>query len=225
MRTRNALERLTAAGRPLLSETDSLVDEGEKDRILARILGSRRPSARRRIPYRLRAGLAVCVAAAVAAAIAVAAHSKPAAPREGGNHQVVLKGARVQMAGYRFRTPVGFKASSSSCPGASSGSGPQTVMNGFTSAASADGGCVEALTLIAGNPSAPPPEAPADSESVAVGSYQGYFVSQGSSGDALYVEIPNATDAQHPEYLILFAQGLTEEQLIAVAESGLPASP
>ena len=40
MRTRNALERLEAAGRPLLAEVESLVDVAEEGRILERILAA-----------------------------------------------------------------------------------------------------------------------------------------------------------------------------------------
>ena len=228
MRTRNDLERLEAAGRPLLAEAESLVDTGEEDRILARILASDRPPARPRATRRLRPALLLAAAAVVAAAIAVVSsdvftRSNPAAATQtGGPHRVALSGAAFQVAGYRFRSPAGFKASSSSCPGASSGSGPQTVLNGFAAAASADGGCVEAAYLIPGSPSAPDPT-PADAQAVDVGSYQGYFVSQGSAGDTLYVELP-AGPAPHP-YLVLFAEGLTEDQLIAVAQSGLPQNP
>ena len=227
MRTCNDLERLEAAGRPLLAAAESLVDVAEEDRILERILASGRAPARPRATRGLRPALLLTGAAVVAAAIAVLSsnvftRSNAAAPQTTGHHRVALSGAAFQVAGYRFRSPAGFKASSSSCPGASSGSGPQTVLNGFAAAASADGGCVEAAYLIPGSPSAPD-ATPADAQAVAVGSYQGYFVSQGSAGDTLYVELP-AGPAPHP-YLVLFSEGLTEDQLIAVAQSGLPQNP
>ena len=138
------------------------------------------------------------------------------------------------MAGYHFRTPSGFKTSKASCDtvlaqlradGALGRSGPVTVMNGFKAAASADGGCVEVFIEIPGSPSAPTPSPP-PGEAVDVGSYQGYYDSQEGGGANLYVELPKAGgDAAHPIFLVLYAQGLTEDQLIAVAQSGLPGSP
>ena len=48
MRTRNSLERLAAAGRPRLSQADTLVDSAETDRILERIVATDRSAVRRR---------------------------------------------------------------------------------------------------------------------------------------------------------------------------------
>jgi hypothetical protein len=41
----------------------------------------------------------------------------------------------------------------------------------------------------------------------------------------LYVYIPDAGGPQHSVYVELLAQGLTKDQLIAVAESGLQSLP
>ena len=227
MRTRNDLERLEAAGGPLLAEADSVVDAAEEERILERILASDRAAAATARPRPAKRVALVLVGAVVLAATAVLASleiggHRTAVPPPPAHQHVALTGPKIQLAGYRFRTPTGFRGTSTSCPGASSGSGPQTVVNGFKAAASADGGCVEAFFLIRGNPDAPNPT-PTDAQPVAVGSYQGYFVSQGSAGDTLYVELP-AGPAPHP-YLVLYSQGLTEDQLIAVAQSGLPQNP
>jgi len=207
MRTRNDLERLEAAGGPLLAEADSVVDAAEEERILERILASDRAAAATARPRPAKRVALVLVGAVVLAATAVLASleiggHRTAVPPPPAHQHVALTGPKIQLAGYRFRTPAGFK--------------------GFKAAASADGGCVEAFFLIRGNPDAPNPT-PTDAQPVAVGSYQGYFVSQGSAGDTLYVELP-AGPAPHP-YLVLYSQGLTEDQLIAVAQSGLPQNP
>ena len=246
MRTRDGLGRLALGGRPLLAEADALVDADEEYRILRRILASGRPSARPSAARRLRPML-LLAGAAIAAVLAVIATgvlgpANPPAARTGGHGHLALSGSRIDLAGYRFRTPAGFKASTSACEGAPSGSGPRTVFQGFAAAASAEGGCVEAGLLRTDTA-----YVPAGAEPVEVGSYQGYFLSHApgdgchltpltpepcsreqanASGDpALYVEIPDAADSQHYAYLVLFSQGLTESQLIAVAESGLPTLP
>ncbi len=96
-----------------------------------------------------------------------------------------------------------------------------TVLDRFGAAASADGGCVEAFFLVPGSASAPTPTPVG--QAVEVGSYQGYYDSEGDSGATLYVELPQASaGGSAPVILALYGQGLTEDQLIAVAESGLP---
>jgi hypothetical protein len=42
---------------------------------------------------------------------------------------------------------------------------------------------------------------------------------------ALYVYIPHAAGPRQLRYVVLDAEGLTEDHLIAVARSGLPALP
>jgi hypothetical protein len=228
MRTRNDLERLDAAGRPLLADADSLVDAAEQDRILERILVSDRPrvdrparmTPRRRVAFLL---VGVVLAAAVVAVALVGRGNRPASPSSRGHHQLALTGATIQLSGYRFRTPAGFKSSTSTCGAPATAAGnPRTITNGFAAAASADGGCVEAAYLIA--PSTAGGSIPVDAQPVDVGQYQGYFVPQDSSGgSALYVELPKAGGSSgNHVYLVLLSQGLTEDQLIAVAQSGLP---
>jgi hypothetical protein len=230
MRTRDELERLAVAGRPLLAGADALVDAAEEGRILARILASDRPAeavARRRsTPRALWAALVLVGAVVVAAGVAVVStgvlgRSNSPATRPRGDRNLALSGARIELAGYEFKTPAGFKASSDSCVAASSSSsGPVTVMNGFAAAASADGGCIEAFGMVSGSGS----PAQHGAEPVAVGAYQGYYVPEDDSGEStLYIQIPASGDLSH--YLALFAEGLTEQQLIAIAQSGLPPNP
>jgi hypothetical protein len=220
MRTRNALERLTSAGLPLLAAAESLVDAAEEERILEWIFASSRPAARRIPSPRLRlalVGVAVVAVAAVVAAIDIG-HS---APRGTGNQHVALNGAKLQLAGYHFRTPAGFTASSTACASAHR-TGQPTTMQNFAAAASADGGCVEAFVMISSSGSA----VPADATPVDVGSYQGYITTDDSSQQLrLYVELPPLGGDFDWQAVVLFSQGLTTDQLIAVAQSGLPATP
>jgi hypothetical protein len=226
MRASNELSRLSAAA-PGIAQTESLVDAGEEERILERILASSRGSAPvRRLPRRLAVLLvgAVLASAAVAAAIETGGHGKQLGSAPAPRH-VALSGARIQLAGYRFRTPAGFKKSTTACASdPSAAHQPTAVLNGFAAAASADGGCVEAAYLIApsnlGNQGNLIPSA---AKSVDVGTYQGYYVPPDSSGKStLYVGLPKAGGSQNIVYLVLLARELTEEQLIAVAVSGLP---
>ncbi len=243
MRTRNSLERLAAAGRPLLAESDAFADAAEEDRIREQIVSSdRSPTARRHRPPRAVPVLAAVAVIAVTGTVAGLKLDRGPARVAGpaGHHRhphVTLSGASIEMAGYRFRTPAGFISSKSSCDVSSSTSGPRgvsnsgpvtptTVLDGIKGAASADGGCLEAFLEIPGSPGAPA-QIPSDAAAVNVGAYQGYFDSQGSSGDVLYVALPKTADeaSGNTVYLVLYAQGLTEDQLVAIAQSGLPASP
>ena len=222
MHATNELRRLAAAAPALLSQAESLVDGVEEDRILERILAVPRPAERRRMGRTARAALAAVGAAVVAAVTVVALGHSPAATRTGG-HRLALSGARIDLAGYRFRTPAGFKASSTACEHASL---ETPVRNGFAAAASADGGCVEAAVLVA--PSSLVGGAiPAAAQPVDVDRHQSYYAAGAPEADeaTLYVELPNATGDHRLAYLVLIARGLTEDQLVAVAESGLPALP
>ena len=224
MRARNELDRLAAAGRPLHAHVDAVVGAGGEDAIFERIVATDRrtpPFAHRR-PMAL-ALLAVVVLAVVAA---VAASETSNGDKESGppkpHPRLSLTGSKIQLAGYRFSTPAGFTASSTPCA-ADTQPDIHGGANSFGAAASAEGGCVSAYYLIA--PGEDPPSLFDGSESVDVGSYQGYFVAPDSSGQSrLYVGLPKASVADQQIYLALDARDLTEEQLIAVAQSGLPAS-
>jgi hypothetical protein len=218
MRARNSLERLATAGRPLLADADSLVDAAERDRILEWILASRRAPARSR---RLRPALLLVGAAILAVPVAIFTigaldRGTGRVTKVGGNHHLALTGPTIHLAGYHFRTPAGFKLSSTGC----STSPGSPVTNGFAAAASADGGCVEAAWLIGGNDST----IPAGAQPVDVGSLHGYFVARSdSSASRLYVDLNKV--GGHLAYLVLIADGLTKDRLVAVAESGLPTLP
>src|SRR5579862_2214849 len=208
MRTRNVLTRLAAAAPP----AEPLLEAGEEDRIFERLVTAPRPAAGRLGSPRLRIAAAVCVAAAVAVVSSgVLSRAKPTATHQ----HPALSGSRITLAGYHFKTPAGFKASDTSCTPPATDAQAVTVLNSFASAASADGGCVGAFLLAPGSASAPP-ATPADATPVAVGSYQGYYV---SSDTTLYVALETVNGPS--TYLVLYAQGLTEDQLIAVAQSGL----
>jgi hypothetical protein len=219
MRTRNALERLAAAGRPVLAEAESLVDAHDEEAILARILASDRPAAV--VNRRRRAALVIALGVIVATAIAaVSTGAFTSANRSGGNPRVALTGPELQLAGFRFRTPAGYKTSNGSC--VVHRSGPMSVLNGFAAAASADGGCIEAFFMVANDDARTPAQEGATP--VSVGAYQGYYVSENSSGEStLYVQLPKLGDMK--QYLSLFAERLTEQQLVAIAQSGLPQNP
>ncbi|HUJ56466.1 MAG TPA: hypothetical protein VLW49_10830 [Gaiellaceae bacterium] len=223
MRARNELERLSEAGRPLLADADSLVDDGERDRILTRILASPRSTARRRIPRR-RLPLAIVGAAALAAAVAVVstgAFRRPSSTgptASGHHHSVALSGTRLELAGYHFRTPAGY-TSSDTCPlpATSTPGSPDTVVQSMQAAASADGGCVRVAIL--DRSWTVPPEA----QPIGVGAYDGFLVApQNIPEETLFVQIPAA---QGVRYLVVAGQGLSVAQLVAIAESGLPAAP
>lgn len=213
MRTRDALERLAVAGRPLLADADSLVDPGEEERILEQVLASSRPVAAR--PPTIRSLRPALLLGAAFIAVALAAVSIEIVARGAGHHRLAGRERTIALAGYRFRLPAGYSRSSGACQPARLTPGrPMTVIYGVRAAASAEGGCLD-VTLAAGSPPVPP-----DVAAVTVGPYTGFLVTQGPERETLYLEIPVAGGGDH--YLVLSAQGLTSEQLIAVARSGLP---
>lgn len=222
MHSRNELERLAAAGRPLLSRADSLVGRADEDRIFDRIVAADRhspsPAHRgRRTAFAL-AGVAVLAAAGTLASLELGGGGRPAATGHRGPHRVALTGAKITLAGYRFRTPAGY-APSNSCPqpATSTPGSPNTVVHSMESAALTDGGCLDVAILGSWT-------IPAEAQPVSVGSYNGFLVVPANiPQETLFVQIPVAQGDVH--YLVLAGQGLTEDQLIAIAESGLPASP
>jgi hypothetical protein len=223
MPSAEVFDRLSAA-RPALP--GSLADGGDEDRILDRILASDLPAGRAtRRRTTLVLVVAVLVAAAAVASLEIGHGNRPVASH-GGRHPVALNGARIQLAGYHFRTPAGFKASKSSCISAPVADKPRPTIDGFAAAASADGGCVQAVGFVAADWLQAHGQMPDAADLVDVGDHHGYFVSSQASGGkmTLYVNLPNA-DGQRVVYLVLVSRGLSADQLIAVAESGLPTLP
>jgi hypothetical protein len=229
MRTRDELERLAAASRPLLDEADSCVGAAEEEQILERVLAFDRAAVA--VHRRRRAGLvlvlvAVLVAAGIVASVEVGRGSSPSSRPAGHHPELALSGSRIQLAGYKFRTPAGFKPSSRSCISAPVASRPRPSIDGFAAAASADGGCVELVYLVAADWLQAHGLMPDAADAVDVGRYKGYFVPPQGSGkeSTLYVNLPGA-DGRRVVFLVLLSRRLTEAQLIAVAESGLPTLP
>lgn len=229
MRTCDELERLAAASRPLLAEADSLVGAADEERILARVLAFDRAAAathRRRRTGLVLVLVGALVAAGIVASLEFGRGSSPSSRPNGHHHQLALSGSRIQLAGYKFRTPAGFKPATKSCISGPVASKPRPSIDGFAAAASADGGCVELVYLVAADWLQAHGLMPDAADAVGVGRYQGYFVPPQTSGkeSTLYVNLPGA-DGKRVVFLVLLSKGLTEAQLIAVAESGLPTLP
>lgn len=228
MRARNEIDRLAAALRPLQAQADALVGALDEDAILEQLVATDRSSPK----HVHRRPLAFALAGLVVVAIAITAALESVRGNAQG-HRFSLSGAPIQLAGYRFRTPAGFKASSAACPDLVStlmpGQGPPStaLYDGFAAAGSADGGCIQAFLQIPGYPGGPP--LPTDAERVTVREYQGYIVdhgfNHGSEGETLYVDLRQTEPNGRSIFLMLYSEGLTKEQLIAVAASGLPLPP
>lgn len=136
----------------------------------------------------------------------------------GGPRLTLPRMQRFQLAGYSLSLPTGYHAVSQNCPALTL---PQDVNVGvrtlgqspYAAAASATGACIEVI-VAAGSLATPPTGA----QLVQVGPYQGYLVTNPDNIE-LYVGLP-AAEGQHA--LILYASGMSPDDLIAVAESGLP---
>jgi hypothetical protein len=227
MRTRDELERLAAAGRPLLTEAESLVDAEQEERILKRILALDRAATE--VHRRRRAGLvlvAVLAAAGIVASLELGRGNELPSRPTWNHHKLALSGPSIRLAGYKFRTPAGFKPATKSCISAPVANRPRPSIDGFAAAASANGGCVELVYLVAADWLQSHGLMPDAADAVEVGRYKGYFVSPQAPRKAstLYVDLPGA-DGRRVVFLVLLSRGLTEAQLVAVAESGLPTLP
>ena len=168
------------------------------------------------------AGVAGAAAAALivvgALAVAGGGDSHPTS----GTHPaatVPAAGTTIRLAGYSFQLPAGYQTVGSDCAALPPGLTPTIPVvgeNSFAAAASTRGACIEAL-LAAGNVAT----VPAGAQSVQVGPYQGFVTAGAPTDVVLYVEIP-AAERHHD--LILVASGLNADQVVAIAESGLPSS-
>jgi hypothetical protein len=221
MRSRKSLERLTVGGRPLLAHADSLVDAAEEEQILERIVGSSRPPAGSRRPIAFVLVAAALLGAAVAAALVTRGAATPSPGARGGHHYVALTGPRIHLAGYRFKTPAGFAASNTNCMTPADGG------DAFAAAAAADGACVEAAFIIGGDWLRAHDLLPETAVTVDVGGNSGYYVPADPSSDtsSLYVALPPEAQVHGVTYVQLIAHGVPENELIAIAASGLPTLP
>jgi hypothetical protein len=176
------------------------------------------PAVRRNIrPVLALAGIVVVAAVIAVAALKTGRDTQPRSTIAGHGKQA-LTGAEIELAGHRFRTPAGFKATSRECDAMPLGPGLWTVIHGSAAAASAEGGCVEggiATLASTAGPTAILAGIPRSAEPVAVGDYQAYFLahapSDGCAADPgnsrpcpppvdktdLYVYIPDAGGPRH----------------------------
>ena len=248
----NELDRLTRARPYALGHTESVLDDADEELILRHILetpragetlvalgtasGGHEPRTRRRAV----GAVAACVVlAALVTVVGVTSTGERSQGRTGTTETrstsasaapSELSGSTIRLAGYTFRLPAGFAASRGDCTPLARQLGPSVPSLGpdpFASAASADGGCIEAV-LVAGLPA----HVPAPATPVTVGPYKGFIVSLSAIPPAaqgvakaervdLYVQIP-AAGGHH--YFVLLSRGLDSDQLVAVAKSGLPKS-
>jgi hypothetical protein len=229
MRTHTELVRLAEARPAIVDFSEHVVDAAEEDLILGGILSSgyltTEPTDYPLITRTYRQSrLALCgIAAAVALVLllvgtgslareGVHSQSTTSAPSRGRSSSLQSTGPTVQLAGYKFTLPVGFKTVDSPCAPMP----PSIPLEGndpFAAAGSADGGCIE-VGLTAGTITGDP-------QPVEVGPYQGFLTSDGTTDVTLYVEMPTAAGKQ---YLMLTATGLSSSQIIAIAKAGLPSS-
>ena len=168
------------------------------------------------------AGVAGAAAAALivvgALAVAGGGDSHPTS----GTHTaatVPAAGTTIRLAGYSFQLPAGYQMVGSDCAALPPGLTPTIPVvgeNSFAAAASTRGGCIEAL-LAAGDAAT----VPSGAQSVQVGPYQGFVIAGAPTDVVLYVEIP---PAERHHDLVLVASGLNADQVVAIAESGLPSS-
>lgn len=215
-----------------LGEAKPLSDESlaAAEASLRTVMAASSPPEPIRTRRRLRRALAV--AATVAAVAAIAAGSLAltgggtARPRSNhqatGTHRVAtIHPAGVQkfqLAGYSLTLPAGYHTVGQNCPALTL---PPDVNVGvrtlgrsrYAATASATGACIEAI--VAAGPLATPPTG---AQPVQVGPYQGYLVTNSDSIE-LYVGLPAAA-GEHA--LILYASGLSPDELVSIAESGLP---
>jgi hypothetical protein len=215
-----------------LGEAEALPDEAlaAAEASLQAAMAASSPPEPIRTRRRPRRTLVVADTAAAVAAIAAGslALTGGATARPKSTHQAtaIHRAARVQpaavqrfqLAGYSLTLPAGYHAVSQNCPAltlpANVNVGVRTLgQNPYAAAASASGACIE--VVLAAGPLATPPSG---AQPVQVGPYQGYLVTNPNSIE-LYVGLP-AAEGQHA--LILYANGLSPDDLIAVAASGLP---
>lgn len=228
MPTRIELDRLAAARPMILDRTEEVMDPDEENRLLEEICSSDRlvsaTTLTRRPRHRLTLGTvaaAVAVLAIVGTLALAGVHPGPSRPTTSSK----LTGRTMRLANFTFKLPRGYAVTADLCvptPSAPGTTEPPTpgaseapvvtipVVGGssYASAASSDGGCVEAFIGQGYSPSA---------QSVQVGSYNGFLWSMGGEL-ALYVVLPPSVSDLG---LVLLSHGLSAGELEQVAESGL----
>lgn len=180
-----------------------------------------------RHPRRLVAAVVGCAAALVAVLGALALSPggeglPPTTPSQASRPPATrsIPGQTLRLASYTFQLPAGYTSVASDCTALPTSLGPTIPVDlgagsPTAAAASADGGCIEAVLVGQQAPM------PSGAEAVEVGPYSGFVLTSPSSGVDLYVEIP-AFRGHHD--LVLAAEGLTADQVVSIAKSGLPSS-
>ncbi len=243
MRSRRALARLAAARPAVLSQTDSIVDSDEEDRILRRIIASdprmSRPTALpARVATRHRASR-LTGAVAVAVVIGLAAYGVFALVRTalpGPNPRVATAakpkatGPTLRLAGYRFKLPAGFTTVRTPCAPVPKGLAaltPEERDTAFSSAVSTGNRCIAAYLVAE----------PAGTSNKAIGAVENmgfqvtwngvvwpdpsYFAAQVPSDVALSISFRAKSGNRE---VVFFAHGLSASEVLAIARTGLPAS-
>ncbi len=173
--------------------------------------GSVRPTA-------IGAGLAVAALAAGGGAYLAGGAAGGSAPDRSSAAPAQPAGASIQLDGYTFKLPAGFRATSQHCATSARGTSATAASARFAAGAAAHGGCVEVLFLTR------PLRVPGDATPVKVGPYQGYAqVSPSPSRHpilrlAVYGELLGTTGTSE---LIISAKNLSENQVINIAARAL----
>jgi len=162
-----------------------------------------RPRTRgRRLPAVVGTGLALVALAAGGGAYLASgspeANTHPARPPEAAS--APPNAASIQLAGYTFTLPAGFKPTNKNCgtpPGA-----PTSFDSRFAAGASADGGCFLVSVVLL--------QQATDATPVQIGPYQGY-VSSYPAKRLVILTIGQAPD----RHISIVARGPTESQVIA----------
>jgi len=242
MRSRRALARLAAARPAVLSQTDSIVDSDEEDRILRRIIasdpGTSRPTALpARVATRHRASR-LTGAVAVAVVIGLAAYGVFALVRTalpGPRHRVATaatpksNGPTLRLAGYRFKLPADFTTVRTPCAPVPKGRGaltPEERDGTFSSAVSAGSRCIEAYLLA--EPAGTSYGMIRTDENMGfqvalngvVWFDPGYLAARDPSDVALSISFRSKS---HNRDVVFFARGLSASEVLAIARTGLPA--
>jgi hypothetical protein len=169
-------------------------------------------------PMAAGAGLAVAALAAGGGAYLAEGTAGVSTPDRSSATAAQAAGASIQLDGYTFKLPVGFKATGQHCTAPGHGGTPVAGSARFAAGAAAHGGCVEVLLLTR------PLPVPGDATPVKVGPYQGYLQASPSALRhpilrlAIYGKFPGTNSTSE---LIVSAKNLSESQVINIAARAL----